>query len=892
MIQMDQLASFLDEALDAGQRAALEVELERDAESLRFVIEQWKIDRTLRSLLGGAAHRQRLKESIVAAVAGSPTKPLRAQVLADTSGRALRHGGANSLAPGWWRRIQTQLSDTVQLLQSPRLAWFSFASFVLLLVVGSWLFFRPVPEAPMAVGQFAAVVGEPKLRDWTGRSTLKPQLSTPIQFGDSIETGDADKAELMFKDGTTLRLGFNTAVAIPVPKSERRGRKSSFVRPPQINLLRGQIWTKVQKLPNPPQYAIRTEAATAVARGTEFGVKLQRPASAIASAPTTVLTVKEGAVDFSNSFGSVQATAMTESTASADRAPSQPVRLQTIKNLGLAPGEKWSFALSHVFDIDSAFYRMVYPQGWAGFSLRSVSDPQDGSTPQLRVVRVWQGSPAEQAGLAVGDLITHVNGQQTTNIQEVLRAVFRKQGATVALGITRGESSKAVSLRTTSHLYALPFTDLPPDLARDLLDATWPMIDAAAKGLIASNEWRQVAQQFEGFLQRHPNVPAVHNNLGMWYDLYEEVGPAIQHLGSAAAGQPDNPLYHYNLGMVLASIGNVERAVEEAEAVVRLSPEWVPGIVQLAEVYTLLDRYEEALATLERGLRAHPSCADLWGAKYLALLNLDRQDEALASALKTVALEPSYAEWSWRLNLVYTARGERAQAEAVARRVIELDPGFALAYDGLAVTIMQGLGDRLPDHPMDAQAEELAIERWRNRPAEELAIIKKAEQMERKAIELWPGRGSFYANLGNILLSRGAVDEAERILGTAVKLDPNGQGASAPNSLAYYLALWGIRLDDALRLAQEAVRMAPEGYTFDTLAVAHFRRGELDQAEAAWKKCVESAGPKGDPGAWFRLGRLYERENEPDVAIRAYEEALKFRPEFPEASRALERLRR
>jgi tetratricopeptide (TPR) repeat protein len=723
-------------------------------------------------------------------------------------------------------------------------------------------------------------------------STPGLQPPTPIYLGDRLETGDADKAEIVFKDGTTLRLGFNTALEIPNPKSEIRNPKSPLSRPPEINLLRGQVWTKVQKMTNALQYAIRTVAATAVARGTEFGVKLERPKSGNPSTLTAVLTVKEGAVDFSNSLGSVQATAMTESTASADSAPSQPVLLQTIENFGLSTGEKWSFGLSHVFDSDRWMYRMVYPQGWAGFSLRSVSDPQDVSAAQLRVVRVWSASPAEQAGLAVGDLITHVNGRHTTNIQEVLQAVFRQEGATVAMGITRGESSLTVSLRTTNHPYALPFNDVSPDLAQDLFDATWPMIATAAQGLIVSNEWRQVAQQFEGFLERHPNVPALHNNLGLWYDLYEEVGPAIRYLGPAAAGQPDNPLYRYNLGMILASIGNVERAAEEAEAVVRLSPEWVPGIIELAEIYTVLDRYEEALATLERGLSAHPSCPDLWGAKYLVLLHLGRRAEALAAALKAVELEPSYAQWWWRLKLVYTARGERAQAEAAARRVIELDPGFAVAYDGLAVTIMQGLGDRLPDHPMDAQPEELAIEHWRNRPAEEQAIIAEAERLERKAIELLPGRGSFYGNLGLILLSRGAVDEADKVLGKAMELDPNGQGASAPNSLAYHLALWGIRLDDALRLAQEAIRLAPDGYTFDTLAVVHFRRGEWDQAEAAWKKCIEAAGPKGDPGAWFRLGRLYERKNQTDAAIKAYAEALKFRPDFPQASGALERLRR
>ncbi len=202
------------------------------------------------------------------------------------------------------------------------------------------------------------------------------------------------------------------------------------------------------------------------------------------------------------------------------------------------------------------------------------------------------------------------------------------------------------------------------------------------------------------------------------------------------------------------------------------------------------------------------------------------------------------------------------------------------------------LGGRLPEDPTDAQPEELAIERWRDRPTDELAIIAEAERMSRKAIELNPNFVGAHVNLGNILLLRGAVDEAELILRKAAELDPNGQAASAYNSLAYRLAGWGTRLDEALQYAQRAVQLAPEGWAFDTLATVHFRRGEWDQAEAAWKKCLELAGSPSDPSAWFHLGKVFERKNQISDAIAAYEEALRLRPNYPEASRALNKIRR
>ena len=86
MISPDQLAAYLDHALDGPAREAVERHLEQDAAALRFVLEQRQVDRVLGSLLAPAARRQRLKASVLAAIAAPSTERLRAQVLADTSG--------------------------------------------------------------------------------------------------------------------------------------------------------------------------------------------------------------------------------------------------------------------------------------------------------------------------------------------------------------------------------------------------------------------------------------------------------------------------------------------------------------------------------------------------------------------------------------------------------------------------------------------------------------------------------------------------------------------------------------------------------------------------------------------------------------------------------------
>ena len=879
------LAQWREGDLSPDGQAELLVLVQDSEECRRAATQDRLIDRLLLELQKPALDA----EKVLRALTATPDT-LAAKTLATIEGR-----------PPVWRGLALSIRRCVEATMRftrtshAGLVWSAAVSLFLLLALGAWLFFRPASAVDAVIGEFAAVVGTPKFQHHGKPSTLNPQLSTLVYLGDRIETGDADKAELVFKDGTTLRLNFNTIIEFPTFNLQPSTLNLPLVRPPEINLLRGQIWTKVQKLTNAPRYAIRTEAATAVARGTEFGVKLLRLSATNSQLPisTAVLTVKEGAVDFSNSLGSAQATAMTESIATPDSAPSQPVPLKTIKEFEVAPYKRMAVqAQGAVLDQNTAMFPMVYPQGWAGLYIRSTPDEQDAAARQMRIVRVWPGSPAEQAGLAVGDVINQVNGQSVTNLQQVLAPIFQRQGASVDFSVLRGGLSRTVSLVTTNHPYALPLSDMPADRSSDIFDATWPLIAAGCQDVISSNQWSKLEQQFRSVLDRRPGVAALHNNLGVWYGAKEKVGPAIQQFNQAIAAEPSNPLYHHNLSGELRRIGNFERYAEEAEAVVTLAPDWVPGIKKVAEAYTFLGRQDDALAALERGLAANPSCADLWSAKAFVLFTSQRLDEALAAALKAAELEPSFGAWFGNLGSIYWARGQQQESEAAGRKAIQLDPGNATAYDGLAVIIIARLGGRLPVDPTHAQPEELAIDLWKNRPAEELAIIAEAERMERKAIALQPDYAGAQVNLGQILLERGAVDEAEPILRKAIQLDPNGPAAGVYRTLACKFAVWGIRLDEALQFALHAVQLAPSGYTFDALAMVHFRRGEYDQAEVAWKKCIELGGARGDPEASFQLGGLYERQNRPDAAVAAYQEALRLRPDYPEASRSLDKLRR
>lgn len=64
----------------------------------------------------------------------------------------------------------------------------------------------------------------------------------------------------------------------------------------------------------------------------------------------------------------------------------------------------------------------------------------------LLVVNAAPGSPARQAGLQAGDVITGVNGEKVTNISQLRRAIDRASGKTAKLDVVRDGAKRSIDL--------------------------------------------------------------------------------------------------------------------------------------------------------------------------------------------------------------------------------------------------------------------------------------------------------------------------------------------------------------------------------------------------------------------------------------------------------------
>jgi Flp pilus assembly protein TadD len=883
MLTQEELIAYFERQLPADARAELEQRLAAEPEAQSLLAGQENIDLALRVLLGPDSAHQRVKQSIFTVLHGASQERLTAHVMAeareayaeapDKTWRrskgfvAWLKGGSSNRKPAAlpWGKTPLALS------RKPLLAILSLVALACGLLLLSW----PRPPAGLEIGRVVAAVGEPWLTSVGKSARMVVQASAVVHFGDRLETGDADRAEVQFRDGTVLRLQFNTAVEIPLPdpKSKTSKAQSIWLRPPQINLLQGQIWTKVQKSANATPYAVRTTAATALARGTEFWVKLSKSSNApgvsgrgrVDTNVVAVLTVKEGAVDFFNSFGSVQATAMTESTARADGPPTEPKRLGTLQVVQLDNSTTWSLLTSSL-EWPEAAMKLVGGGGAIGWHLQDFRGA-DGRS-EVRITQLPPSSAASRAGLRVGDVITTLDGQILTNARQLTTTILLRPGAVVNLGVHRADAESVVAVTITPgtnlvrgpNLSAVATAQLVSQAAAWLGTKTGTTPDAAAQ-----------ARRFEetsGFSRSNQIRAAALNNLGVVYELDDVLGPAIRAYGRAVYLAPEVPLYRFNLGLALRKIGSFERAQEEFAAANDLGRNSVQVQIRQSEIRSLLGDNAGALAQAEASIQAHPDEHGLWELKAQILSKENRAAEAAAAARQAVALSPdcpvalgyfasalqdqgslTEAEVAYRdalarapfepslhLNLgtLQQERGDWKAAEQSFRTALEQRPDFALAYRNLGAVLIK-----------------------RRAFAEASAAFQKAT-------ELNANDGAAHRGLGEAALKRRQFDQAEQAYRTALEVSSNDHEA-------YYGLGEVFRLRRRFAEAQSAYQRAIElkgdyALAYTCLGVVFAEKQQLAEAEKLYRKAMEldpkEAAPFNDLGELYRqdYGNLNEAE--------------------------------
>ncbi len=319
------------------------------------------------------------------------------------------------------------------------------------------------------------------------------------------------------------------------------------------------------------------------------------------------------------------------------------------------------------------------------------------------------------------------------------------------------------------------------------------------------------------------------------------VRDAITYLERAAAGTTvtADATLHYTLGRLYIRDGTPDKAVQSLARVLSQNPNSVQGRLAMAQAYAAAKDLKSAINTLQEIIEDEPRVASALG-QYQEDAGLLM--DAAASYTLALAVQPGNRELKIRRIAVLLEAREYARAA-----------GFA--------------GDARKQHP-----NEPVFPRLQGRALFDSGDRSGGIAVLEAAVKSFPKDTATMFALADIYADAGRGTDAERMLRQLLAAEPGN--ANALNYLGYMLAVRGEQLDEAIRLVRRALDAEPDnGAYLDSLGWAHYRRGDLDDAE----KYLAAAAAKLPENSEVQdhLGDLFARKGRFSEAIAAWTRALK-----------------
>jgi tetratricopeptide (TPR) repeat protein len=192
-------------------------------------------------------------------------------------------------------------------------------------------------------------------------------------------------------------------------------------------------------------------------------------------------------------------------------------------------------------------------------------------------------------------------------------------------------------------------------------------------------------------------------------------------------------------------------------------------------------RFDEAIAALQKGLRETPHDPVLYNELGALCLLTNRPDSAVDCFERAVGLNPSFAVAQYNLGAALERLGRGPAAMDALRRAIALKPDLGPAYSRLG-NLLQARGDQDEAKACFRRATEYLTNPAEHDLEEAKVLLAEGETEEakpllRNVIRLDPDNSLAHAILGDLLGQEGHFDEATAMLQRATELDPDRVGA-------------------------------------------------------------------------------------------------------------------
>jgi len=371
---------------------------------------------------------------------------------------------------------------------------------------------------------------------------------------------------------------------------------------------------------------------------------------------------------------------------------------------------------------------------------------------------------------------------------------------------------------------------------------------------------------------------------------------AIAPLEAALRLRPDVIQVRMLLADAYLAVGRSEEAASLIREHIKQTPQDSQSYLVLGMILKKQKKNDESREAFEKALKLSPE--NVVAIDQLADLDLEAGAFSAVHQRADALLqkEPKSAPAYFIHGRSYVIEKNFAAAEAALRKAIELDPNLAAAYNLLVAIYVEA--NKLPDalkeletvlgkNPQYSPAlltSGIIYERMGD--FAKLNNLDRAGELARKAHELAPAEPSVQDTLGWVLYRQGKYQEAADLLEQSASKSPGNGEIQFHLGMANYMMG---RLDEARAALEKAVAASGD---FPGQDEAKSRLALLSQGgDLSIPDLEKSVKDKSnDPVALMRLGAAYAKAGTADKAAQAYEKALQANPKLLEAVLSLAQL--
>jgi tetratricopeptide (TPR) repeat protein len=200
---------------------------------------------------------------------------------------------------------------------------------------------------------------------------------------------------------------------------------------------------------------------------------------------------------------------------------------------------------------------------------------------------------------------------------------------------------------------------------------------------------------------------------------YQEARQIYQ---QALGYRSDSPEIHYGIATACFLVGDLHSAVYHFKEVIRIDPVRTGAYINLGAVYNRLEQYDDALATLRRGIQLDANRSEGYYNLGLVYKQLGQLDMAVNAYREAFRLNPRMYDAHFNLGNIFMEKGNLKQAIVHYSYALDIRPNWEK-------------GRRALEAAQVAQNEQISLEKGEAEKAERASEVLRA-----RAIPLDPNR--------------------------------------------------------------------------------------------------------------------------------------------------------